>query len=144
MPTGGQSVRYVDAVFGVPWKMTFDETAEVRNLSKLAADSARRAGATAHNPLKLLGYAQSAAARDTSSRYNAGLRFAFGEINKLVLLSEYSPLATNLQALTMTDLRTFLWGSFELCCTYLSRPEALKGHSVCGFSFAPIEKDEFT
>ena len=125
----------VDALDVIPEQyrtLPIGETDEEVDLYEAAAKSAQEAGAIANDPLRLLAYAQSAMARQTSGRFNADLCYALREIKGTVTKSsDHSSGAASLRSLTFLDLRAFLWGSLELCCDYLSCTEALDEHPVC-------------
>ena len=134
----------VDALDVIPEQyrtLPIGETDEEVDLYEAAAKSAQEAGAIANDqeagaiandPLRLLAYAQSAMARQTSGRFNADLCYALREIKGTVTKSsDHSSGAASLRSLTFLDLRAFLWGSLELCCDYLSCTEALDQHPVC-------------
>ena len=124
-------VRVLGTVPGTPQTVLVEDTDENKAMYKDTANAAREAGVSARDPIKLLSFAQSAMALDDpSEHYNVKLRYALEEIKGVVTVSDYSSLAVNLQTLTFENRRTFLWETFKLCCTYLSRPGVLDGHPL--------------
>ena len=89
-------------------------------------------GDTAPIPAFLLEFASEALEYDTGEKYNADLHYAFREMKAIVTVPGYDPLSDHYHSFTMamTSMRWFHWESFAMCCTYLSRPEALQRHPV--------------
>ncbi|KZV73928.1 hypothetical protein PENSPDRAFT_682474 [Peniophora sp. CONT] len=112
--------------------MVFRDTEENLLQLQLAAESARKAGNTADDPIRLLALVRSAITRIEVTQFNADLRFALEEMKKVTTLSG----SRQLRALSADDRHKFLWGTFELCSTYLARDRVLEGHTMIALDAA--------
>ncbi|KZV73927.1 hypothetical protein PENSPDRAFT_252715 [Peniophora sp. CONT] len=130
LPNSSHGVQVMDDTSGLPTTLLLGEADDTMALYGTGSNSAQEAEASARDPLELIASAQAAIACDASEQSISDLWHALREIRGVVTLSNHSPLAVNLQSLAVADMRRFLWGSFELCCAYLIRPNILEENLV--------------